>query len=411
VKVLSVNHSDSLGGAARAAYRLHCALRRDGIDSQMLVNHATLGDWTVSEPPTTLHKVLARVGPHIGQQLARLQKTPNPILHSPAFIPSPWVSEINASDANIVHLHWIAAEMLSIADIAKIRKPVVWTLHDQWAFCGAEHCATADERWRGGYRSDNRSPDESGWDLNRWVWNRKKKAWTVPLQIVGVSHWLSQCARESALMRGWPITTIPNTFDTDVWKPLDKRVARELLGIGEGAPVVAFGAWGNEQPHKGRDLLQQAFHQLRAQNVELRALIFGQMAPKQPIDAAYPIRYMGHLNDDLSLRAVYSAADVMVVPSRIEAFGQAASEALACGTPVVAFDATGLKDIVEHRRTGYLARPFDAVDLAAGIRWVLEDPERAVGLGAAGRATVVERFSYGPIARRYRELYARVLAA
>lgn len=410
MKILTVNHSDSLGGAARAAYRLHCALRRGGMDSRMLVNHSTLGDWTVSTPDSTLQKVLARVGPHIDLQLCRLQKVRNPIMQSPACIPSRWLTRINESDADIVHLHWIANETLSIEDVGRINKPVVWTLHDMWAFSGAEHYPT-DERWRSGYTSENRPPGDGGWDMNRWVWQRKLKSWRRPMTLAPVSHWLGECASQSALMGRWPMQPIANAIDTDAWKPIDKRVARELLGIPEGEPVVAFGAWGVEQPHKGRDLLLEALHHLRAQNIALRPLIFGQKEPERPIDAPYPIGYVGHLNDDLSLRVVYSAADVMVVPSRIEAFGQTASEAFACGTPVVAFDATGLMDIVDHLRTGYLAQPFDPADLAAGIRWVAEDARRAASLGAAARATAVERFSYDAIAARYGELYSRVLAA
>lgn len=410
MKVLTVSHSDSLGGAARAAYRLHSALRHAGVDSRMLVNHSTTGDWTVFTPRTTLHKIVARVGPHMAQQLCRFQKTSNPILHSPAFIPSRWVREINGSDADIVHLHWIAAETLSIEDLGRITKPVVWTIHDMWPFCGAEHFTASDERWRAGYHRSNRPITESGWDMNRWVWRRKANAWRTPFRVVPVSTWLARCASESALMRGWPITAVPNTFDTNVWKPIDKPTARALLGIEEGAPIVAFGAWGIEQSHKGWDLLQAALVQLKTRNTDIRPLIFGQLAPEVPADTAYPIRFTGHLSDDMSLRIVYSAADVMVVPSRIEAFGQTASEALGCGTPVVAFDATGLQDIVEHKVNGYMARPFETADLAEGIAWVIEDETRAAQLGVSARSTAVARFSYPVIAGKYAEIYETVLA-
>jgi hypothetical protein len=78
------------------------------------------------------------------------------------------VKRINAWDADVVHLHWVQGEMLSIADIVRIQKPIVWMLHDMWAFCGAEHY-TEEFHWREGHRCDNRPADESVFDLNRWT--------------------------------------------------------------------------------------------------------------------------------------------------------------------------------------------------------------------------------------------------
>lgn len=407
MKVLTISHSDSLGGAARAAFCLHCALRQAGIDSRMLVNHATVADWTVSAPDTTYHKIVARVGPHIDQQLCRLHKTSNQIQRSPAFIPSPWLARINQSDADIVHLHWIAADTLSMADIGKITKPIVWTMHDMWPFAGAEHYV-ADDRWREGYLATNRPRNDGGWDINRWVWNRKKKAWRKPLTVVGVSRWLADSAAASALMRGWPASAIANPIDMESWKPINKREARALLQIPEGKPVVAFGAWGVDQPHKGFDLLRAALRALMSRGLELELLVFGQLGPKTPITVAFPTRYAGHLHDDLSLRIHYSAADVMVVPSRIEAFGQTTSEALACGTPVVAFGATGLLDVVDHKSTGYLASPFDVDDLANGIAWVIDSRDTG-NIADTARRQAIERFSYPIIAAKYRAMYEGIL--
>jgi glycosyltransferase involved in cell wall biosynthesis len=138
----------------------------------------------------------------------------------------------------------------------------------------------------------------------------------------------------------------------------------------------------------------------------MELVIFGQLAPRNPPDLGFPIHYTGHLHDDLSLRALYSAADALVVPSRQEAFGQTASESQACGTPVVAFDIGGLPDIVEHQRTGYLARAFDVEDMAAGIRWVL-----GANLKQASRERAVARFSNAIVAEQYRSVYDQALSA
>jgi glycosyltransferase involved in cell wall biosynthesis len=402
MKVLQLNHSDINGGAARAAYRIHHAVRNAGVDSTMLVNIAAAGDWTVEGPTRNWNKVIARVRPQFGSLVRKALRTRNPIIHSPAIAPSNWVKRINASDADVVHLHWVQGEMLSIADIGRIKKPIVWTLHDMWAFCGAEHY-TEEFRWREGYRRDNRPAYESGFDLNRWTWNRKRKHWQRPMHIVTPSTWLANCARESELMRDWPVSIVPNPIDTDRWTPIDRTTARSLLGLPADGPLLLFGAMGGgRDPRKGFDLLLDALAHLRAEQEDLHLVVFGQLAPREPPDLGFPIHYTGHLYDDLSLRALYSSADLLVVPSRQDNLPNTGVEANACGTPVVAFNVGGLPDIVEHQRTGYLAQAFETEDLAAGIRWVLAE---GVSLRENARQRAVERFAYPVVGAQYRAVY------
>lgn len=411
MKVLQLNYSDINGGAARAAYRIHQALRSSGIDSQMLVNVADSDDWTVQGPGSKWVKAIGRIRPQLATPLRRMLHTGNSILHSSAVVPSRWPERLNVSDADVVHLHWVQGEMLSIADIARIRKPIVWTLHDMWAFCGAEHYTT-DYRWRDGYRRVNRPAHESGFDLNRHTWQRKRKHWRRPLQIVCPSQWLADCARSSALMHEWPVAVVPNPIDTDRWQPIDQRLARKLLGLPQVCPLLLFGAMGGgNDPRKGIDRLLAALALLRSESTlqTLQLVVFGQLAPKSPPQLGFPVHYMGHLHDDLSLRALYSAADVMVVPSRQEAFGQTATEAHACGTPVVAFNTGGLPDIVVDRVTGALAQPFEPASLAAAIRWVLVDPQRRLALGVAARQRAERLWNPARVVGQYAEVYGRAI--
>lgn len=410
MKVFQLCHSDINGGAARAAYRIHHCLRKAGLDSHMWVNKSTAGDWTVEGPSSKLEKALAAVRPYLMRPLVKTLQTGNPIIHSPAVLSSQWVKRINASDVDVVHLHWVQGEMLSIADIGRIEKPIAWTLHDMWAFCGAEHY-TEEFRWREGYRKWNRPTYETGFDLNSWTWERKRKHWQRPMHIVTPSHWLADCARTSQLMRDWPVTVIPNPIDTKRWKPLDQSLARELLDLPQDVPLLLFGAMGGgNDPRKGFDLLQDVLRHLRGEIPGLELVVFGQLSPKNPPDLRFPIHYTGHLHDDLILQILYSAADVMVVPSRQEAFGQTASEAHACGTPVVAFDACGLPDIVEHKITGYLARPFDTSDMAKGIKWVLQDAAQRSALSVQAREAAVKKFSEPVIADMYKAVYDQIIA-
>jgi glycosyltransferase involved in cell wall biosynthesis len=318
--------------------------------------------------------------------------------------------------------------MLSIKDIGNIRKPLVWTLHDMWAFSGAEHYVADDSaaRWRQGYQLSNRPKSEKGFDLNTWTWQRKQKSWKhpKPIHIVTPSRWLTECAAQSELMNGWPMHVVPNPLNTELWKPVDKATARELLHLPANAPLLMFGAIGGAaDPRKGFDLLREALTFLKSAQTkalassqttpsslqDLELVIFGQHAPQVPEDLEFPVHYMGHVHDDVSLRLLYSAADVMVVPSRQEAFGQTASEALACGTPVVAFNATGLMDVLEHQVSGYLAKPFEAEDLAIGIEWLFSELAKSNQLNIAARKRAVNVFSYPVVAEQYEAIYRQAI--
>jgi glycosyltransferase involved in cell wall biosynthesis len=406
LKVIHLNYSDIKGGAARAAYRIHYCLRNAGVDSHMWVNEAAAGDWTVEGPTSKLEKVMVSIRPRLISPLRKTLKTCNPIIHSPAVLPSPWIKRINESDVDVVHLHWVQNEMLSIADIGCIQKPIIWTLHDMWAFCGAEHY-TEDDRWRKGYRYDNRPAHEAGFDLNRWTWQRKRKHWKKPMQVVTPSRWLAESVQESAFMCDWPVTVIPNPMDTERWKPLDQELARELLGLPKDVQLLLFGTKGDgKDPRKGFDLLLNALELLhdkpQAQDPEL--VVFGQFAPEKSLQLGVPIHYTGHLHDDLSLRVLYSAVDALVIPSRQDNLPNTGIEAHACGTPVIAFETGGLPDIVEHKNTGYLARAFDTEDLARGIAWVLAQRVKQ-RLGEQARERAVARFAYSVVAKQYQQVY------
>ena len=411
MRIVHVNYSDNSGGAARAAYRIHNSLLKNGVKSKMLVNKIRSNDHTVEGPNNKIEKVLNELRPRlINHTLIKMLKTENKIIHSPSVFPSKNIRYINNSNVDIVHLHWIQNEMLSISDISKIKKPIVWTLHDMWAFCGAEHY-TNDNRWREGYEKDNRPNYESGFDLNLWTWKRKKKHWKTAIQIVTPSKWLSNCVSESNIMNSWPVSAIPNPIDTFYWKPLDKNSSREKLNLPKGVQLILFGALGaDEDPRKGYNLLLSALEYLNnySTNKNFELVIFGHNKIKSKMNFNFPVHYMGRLNDDSSLRILYSSADVMVIPSRQDNLPNTGVEALACGTPIVSFDVGGLSDIIDHKKTGYLAKPFDIKDMANGISWIL-NKDQSSQLTQCSREQAILKFSEDKIAKRYINIYENLL--
>lgn len=433
MNILHVNATDISGGAARAAYRIHRSLvghgAAHGLTSQMRVIIQLSDDPTViGGLPSGQSPIWHRLQPRLAQQARRGFRTGNPTLHSVAWPSTGLGTELQQrhrqSQADLVHLHWLGDSTLSIEEIGRLTMPLMWTLHDQWAFCGAEHytnlplpgeTGSSDERFATSYTPDSRPAHEAGPDLNRRTWLRKRRAWRQPIHIVCPSHWLADCARRSTLMGNWPITVIPYPIDLNVWAPCDLAQARALLGLPADRPLVLFGAMGGRaDPRKGADLLLEALQRLRSQVADtpleqLELVVFGQSRPSQSPDLSFPIHYSGHLHDDVSLRLLYAAGDVMVVPSRQEAFGQTAAEAHACGTPVVAFATGGLVDIVDPHITGALAQPFDPLSLAAAIRWVLEDPQRRRQLGVVARQRAERLWNPTRVVGHYADVYGEAI--
>jgi glycosyltransferase involved in cell wall biosynthesis len=299
---------------------------------------------------------------------------------------------------------------MSIEDIGRITKPMVMTLHDMWGFCGGEHYATDDNtaRWRRGYDASSRLADHAGFDLDRWTWSRKYKGWRAPIHILCPSQWLANCARESALMQDWHVSAIPNVVDTAIFRPLDRLFCRSALNLPAEGFIVLFGAiGGGKDPRKGYDLLLGALQHWHrhAQRDEVLCVVFGQSQPRDPPELPVPTRWVGHLSDDISLALIYSAADLLVVPSRQENLCQTGTEAQSCGCPVVAFRATGMLDVVEHAKTGYLATPYDTNDLLRGIISIAQDDAERVRLGEAARQRALGLWSSATLIPQYLKVY------
>ena len=211
-------------------------------------------------------------------------------------------------------------------------------------------------------------------------------------------------------MKTWPVSIIPHPINENKWKIINKKDARKKFNLLEDNPILLFGAIGGvEDNRKGFDLLIKSLNYLKKNKYfkDLQLVVFGQK-PNIPISLPYPTHYLGHFNDDFSLSILYNAADAMIVPSRLEAFGQTALESIACGTPVIAFDVGGLSDIIRHKRTGYLADPFNIKDLSNGIIWTL-GKRHNYKFKKKIIKKIKENFSEKQVANTYLKLYQSIL--
>jgi len=212
-------------------------------------------------------------------------------------------------------------------------------------------------------------------------------------------------------MRDWPVTVIPTALDVRQFQPWPKELARGVLGLPQTTALVLFGALsGGTDPRKGREFLEGALTKLASRIPNVAGVIFGQSEPANPPRLGLPLYWMGHLNDDAALSLVYSAADVMVIPSRQDNLPQTGVESQSCGCPVVTFNVSGLPDLVEDRWTGYLAKAFEVEDLATGIEWVLKDPARRDELSRRARERALRTWAPQVVIPQYLRVYESVIA-
>jgi glycosyltransferase involved in cell wall biosynthesis len=410
MKILIVNTYDTLGGAARAAYRLHKALQSIGITSQMLVQTKVSDDPTILGPEKKLEKFINLKRPELDAFPLRFYKYKKESLFSPSWLPfTNIINKINASDADIVHLHWIANGMINIKDISRIKKPIVWSLHDMWAFSGGCHYDTCCGKYATHCNMCPLLGATNKNDLSYHVFEKKMKYLTKiqSLTIVGLSRWISECAGKSPLLAGREIVNLPNPLDSQVFRPIKKDLARDLLNLPFNKNLVLFGADNAIlDSRKGFSKLTAALHSLKSTDIEL--VVFGSGPLLNSLNFDYPVHHFGYMPGDLSLRILYNAADVMVMPSIQENLANTIMESLACGTPVVAFDIGGNRDMIDHQKNGYLAEPFSPTSLAKGIDWVLNYtlPQE---LSHNARQKVIERFDSRKVAEQYLGLYQKIV--
>ena len=412
MKILHINTNDISGGAAKAAYRLHRGLLESGVDSKYLVANKLSDDVTVFGPRNKLEKAMAKLRPCLDSLpfLRYSKRTDTPF--SPAWIHTNTIQRANNSCSDLIHLHWIAGGFVRIESLAKAKYPLIWTLHDMWALTGGCHYNNGCELFRQSCGNCPQLNMGSRNDLSRSVLRRKQNIWSkFDITIATPSNWLAGCVKKSSLFSSCRIEVIHNGLDLNLFKPIDKTAARKIWDLPINKKLILFGALNAAKDHrKGFDLLYEGLKQLSIQWLDRAELIvFGASEPENPPVFDLPVHYLGHLYDDVSLATLYSAVDVMVVPSRQEAFGQTASESMACGTPVVAFGVTGLLDVVDHQVNGYHARPYDTSDLAVGIDWILADEERYKKLCFEAREKAVACFDVKKTAKRYLKLYEDIL--
>lgn len=414
MRVLHLSNSDIIGGAAKAAFRVHVGLRESDVDSVMLVGEKSGDAWTVAEwhEGSFRRKIENRLCTQIDllyfKSYPRFSGKP----FSLNFTPNSIADVVNSFKPNLIHLHWINNDLVPLNAFKRFKVPLVWTLHDMWPLTGGCHYDEGCGRFQVGCGVCPQLGSKKKKDLSCRVFNTKNQVFkNLAITCICPSRWIAERAQQSPLLKDKRIEIIPHGIDTNVFKPMSKEVAREWFQFPQDKRLIMFGAMDLNDQRKGFQFLIPALKSLVSKKgyEKSELIVFGSSTPKEPLDLGIKMHYPGRFFDDRTLAMLYSTADVFVMPSMQESFGLTTLEAMACGTPVVAFAVGGAKDMIEHKQSGYLAEPFQAHDLAKGIEWAVDCSCQDLNLSAAVREKVVRKFSLCQQATRHIDIYQEII--
>lgn len=419
MRIVQINTLDVQGGAARAAYRLHRGLLSIGANSTYFVREKRTRDDTVRKfvpdpsPDAAAHRAHCKAELDDAYDAYKATRSPDIEQFSHESIDGDENFFIQRPRADVINLHWVAGfvDYRLFFTPERIDVPVVWTLHDMNPFTGGCHFDQGCGRFQTHCGACPLLGSDEEDDLTSRIFDRKSAIfanWPAHrLHIVTPSSWLRDVSRSSALFGRYEASCIPNSIETDIFKPMDKARARAALGLPQDMPIVLFMSHQVGLARKGFNELVQALSLLpECRNILLLAV--GDKSDVQ-IDVPFRLAKVSYVGDDATVAALYSAADVTAVPSKQDNLPNTMLESMSCGTPVVGFAVGGIPDMVKEGETGFLARAGNVPALSAAFITALADRDRLKACGVRARALVEQRHAPEVQAAAYLSLYERLI--
>ena len=416
MKIVHLSHTDGGAGAGRAAHRIHAALRELGVDSRMLVSQKRTADpFVQAVSGSGLDHWRVRSAEYLEARAGRALARDTSIFLSPSryghFRPA---RAAVVREADIVGTYWINGAFISPESLAAINKPLVWRLSDVWPFTGGCHYPGSCERFQSQCGDCPKLRQPGPEDAANRLWLRKQHAWrALDLTVVAPSNWMAGLARCSSLFVDRRVEVIPTGVDLELYRPGDRSAARARWGLSQDRLLILFGAMSpTDDMRKGYRELRRALEFVAQSPLasRIQAVVFGGNAPLPPDLFPIPAVSLGLLDGDEALAAAYNCADLVVVPSLEDNLPNVALEAIACGTPVVAFDLCGMPDIVTDGWNGRLVPKVDPVGLGHVLVEMLSDSEKLLTMRLNARQCAQRRFSLKDQAKAYLALYEQTVA-
>lgn len=416
MRVLLVNTSERIGGAAIAVSRLMESLKNNGIKAKLLVRDKQTEEISVVGLDKSWMHILKFMWERFIIWKANHFKKDNLFSVDIANCGTDITSLPEFKQADVIHLHWINQGMLSLNIIQKILlsgKPVVWTMHDMWPCTGICHHA----RECTNYQTEcHNCPYLDGGgsknDLSTQTFNKKKKLYKIkPIVFVTCSHWLEQLARKSELLSGQAIFSIPNPINTNLFQPHNKKEARTKCMLPSEGKLMLFGSVKITDKRKGIDYLIESCNILNEKYPDLKnnlsVVVFGNQSQELEHILPFHVYPLNFVTSDHDLVNIYNSVDLYVTPSLEENLPNTIMESMACGVPCVGFNIGGIPEMIDHLHNGYVAQYKSSEDFANGIYWLLNNPDyQEISSQACHKVAV--NYSEGTIAKRYIDIYNKI---
>ena len=411
MRVLIINTSERVGGAAIAANRLMEALKKNGVKVKMLVRDKQTDHLTVLPVGHNWTQPFKFLWERFCIFAANCFSRKNLFRVDIANTGTDVTRFTEFQRADVIHLHWVNQGFLSLSNINKIihaGKPVVITMHDQWHFTGICHYSGDCQKYQELCQHCELMKCTLFGDLAKQVFLKKERMYSdARLTFVGCSQWMADLAKTSKLTQGHRVISIPNAINTDRFRPQDKMEARKAFNLPTDKRLLLFGCQRITDERKGFHYLVEALQLIKQQNPNIakscELVVVGGAAENVrhlvPFNAI-PISYV---KDPQKMVQLYNAVDLYVTPSLQDNLPNTIMESMACGTPCVGFKVGGIPEMIDHKENGYVAAYKDAQDFANGILWTLAADHGALSRHARNKVMVT--YSENAVARKYIDVY------
>ncbi|XDD51546.1 glycosyltransferase [Leptospira sp. WS92.C1] len=414
MKISIVGTNDISGGAARAMYRLHQGLLSAGSDSKIICRYKSSSDARVKQVPMygtrqSFKNAYSNASYELIQ--AYIQKNRTSLSNTLFSYPYPGYDlsqnfDIQSSD--IINLHWVAYFLspVNLRSLLDLKKTLVWTLHDEWAYTGGCHYTAGCRHFM-----DNCSECPQIRTFHSLIPHLslldKLDLLSDRISIIAPSRWIYKQAKSSSLFKNSLIECIPNSIDTELYNASSRERKRKEFGFTEDTFVVLFGADSLVEKRKGFKELLEAFQYCDRDSIwndlmnqgKIHVLLFGHSAEELKT-LKIPHTNLGSISDETILSQIYSSADVFILPSLEDNLPNTMLEAFSCETPVIAFPVGGIVDVVDER-TGYVADDLHPKSLALKILHSLKNEKERREKGRQGRIRMLEEYSPERQSERY----------
>lgn len=415
MRVLIINTSERTGGAAIAASRLMDALKDSGIKAKMLVRDKQSDRITVVALKKSWRHIWNFVWERFIIWKANHFKKTNLFAVDIANTGTDITSLPEFRQADVIHLHWVNQGMLSLKNIRKILesgKPVVWTMHDMWPITGICHHAETCTNYTSNCHDCPLLHKGNKTDLSYRIFRKKQKLYqNANITFIACSRWLESQAKKSALTQGHKVTSLPNPINTSLFRPTDKKEARQKLHLPTGKKLLMFSSMKITDKRKGIDYLVEACRLILEKHPEagkeLAVVVVGKQSQQYEFLFPFPIHCIDYVSGEREIADIYNAIDLFVTPSLMENLPNTIMEAMSCGIPCVGFNIGGIPEMIDHLHNGYVAQYKSAEDLANGICWSLNESDYK-SLSEAARRKVLSSYSEHTVAMKYIHIYNQI---